>query len=517
MDITALDTSQTTESLIPCLKSHGITAVGRYYTRNRTQAKILKASEASALSAAGIKIWAIYQVRQNQTADFSRDKGLAAARDALDYASNVIGQPRDSAIYFSVDYDATAWEFSAAVRPYFMAVQEVFAAAGNPYRIGVYGSGAVCKDLLDAGVVQLTWLSQSKGFRGTKQFKNSGRWNLNQRLGVKNFCEFDDEIDPDDVNPQNSDFGAFSLAGVVPLAPAMPVAARDIAAAAAGVAAQLGAAVRTNATFPGIPTYRGTPVHRGETASDDVKIVQSRLNDLRYGPLVVDGDFGEATQNALFHFQARNTNGLGHALDISGEVDESTWGALFGPGGTFSAADFNHALPMRELAIDIAASQIGVVEQPRGSNRGPEVDQYIRAAGLNPASDSFPWCVCFLYWVFGQAAQLKKIENPLPKTAGVHVLWSLGKDTEAVVVRPSAANANNVKPGMIFLLDTGGGHGHAGLVIGVAGENLVTIEGNTNAGGSADGYGVFRREARSIAMNRLLGYLDFCSIANPVA
>src|ERR1700730_3444902 len=116
MDFTALDTSQNTEALIDCLSSHGIAAVGRYYTRNRSHAKILTPSEAVALSAAGIRIWAVYQVRQNQTSDFSRDRGLAAARDALDYATAVIRQPRGSGVYFSVDYDASASEFSSAVR-----------------------------------------------------------------------------------------------------------------------------------------------------------------------------------------------------------------------------------------------------------------------------------------------------------------------------------------------------------------------------------------------------------------
>jgi hypothetical protein len=167
---------------------------------------------------------------------------------------------------------------------------------------------------------------------------------------------------------------------------------------------------------------------------------------------------------------------------------------------------------MRDLVIDIAASQIGVVEQPRGSNRGPEVDVYIRTTGLNPAADSFPWCVCFLYWVFEQAAKVKGEENPLPKTAGVIALWNLGRHTEAQVVRKSEANAQTVKPGMIFHLDLGGGKGHAGLVIEVRGDHIITIEGNTNPGGSSDGFGVFRRDARPITTGVLLGYLDFCEI-----
>ena len=52
----------------------------------------------------------------------------------------------------------------------------------------------------------------------------------------------------------------------------------------------------------------------------------------------------------------------------------------------------------------------------------------------------------------------------------------------------------------------------AGLVIEVNGNRIVTIEGNTNPGGSSDGFGVFRRDARAISSGVLLGYLDFCDI-----
>jgi hypothetical protein len=325
-------------------------------------------------------------------------------------------------------------------------------------------------------------------------------------MPVQGFCEFDDDVDPDEINNDNGDFGAFLLQAAQPMA----FAARTAAAATGQSFSNIAAAAHPE--FPGTLAFRGTPLHRGEVGSNDVKALQTRLNELGFGPLVVDGDFGEATQNAVLHFQARNASSDGRPLPIDGEVGEITWAALFGPGAVFSAQAFSANASMRDLVIDIAASQIGVVEQPHGSNRGPEVDVYISTTGLNPANDSYPWCVCFLYWVFNQAAKIKGKENPLPKTAGVISLWNLGLHTEAEVVRKSEANAQTVKPGMIFHLDLGGGKGHAGLVIEVSGNHLITIEGNTNPGGSSDGYGVFRRDARPITTGVLLGYLDFCDI-----
>jgi Domain of unknown function (DUF1906) len=153
MAFTALDTSQNTRNLIDCMRANGVTAVGRYYTKRRTNSKILTLVEAQHLSAAGIKIWPVYQNRHREPVDFGSAKGKQEALDALDYAQNVIHQPRGSCIYFSADFDATDAVFQGAILPHFQAIAAVFEAAGNPYRMGVYSSGAVCKSLLDVGLV----------------------------------------------------------------------------------------------------------------------------------------------------------------------------------------------------------------------------------------------------------------------------------------------------------------------------------------------------------------------------
>ena len=211
MAFTALDTSQNSRDLVACMRDKGITAIGRYYTKRRTNKKILTKDEAQSLSRAGIKIWPVYQNRHRQRADFSSTIGKREANDALDYAKSVIKQPAGSAIYFSADFDASQAILDGAIRPHFEAIKAAFAAAGNPYRIGVYSSGLVCKSLLDDRLVQLTWLSQSSGFTGTAAFKRSRRWNILQSLGVANFCGFDDKIDPDEINADNGDFGGFLL------------------------------------------------------------------------------------------------------------------------------------------------------------------------------------------------------------------------------------------------------------------------------------------------------------------
>lgn len=84
------------------------------------------------------------------------------------------------------------------------------------------------------------------------------------------------------------------------------------------------------------------------------------------------------------------------------------------------------------------------------------------------------------------------------------------------MVVPADVDADSVRPGMIFFMDTGRGKGHAGVVVEVEGEHIRTIEGNTNRGGDREGFGVFERR-RQLKSESLMGYLDFWSGDEPRA
>ena len=132
MTFKALNSSRPLTDKIPCLKNNGIVAVGRYYTRNKKNRKLLKPDEANELSRGGIHIWAIYQDRQNQLTDFSRAKGLAAGAEASEYAQKAIKQPPGSAIYFSVDFDPPKSQYESSVKPFFEGVDRI-ARSGRQY------------------------------------------------------------------------------------------------------------------------------------------------------------------------------------------------------------------------------------------------------------------------------------------------------------------------------------------------------------------------------------------------
>ncbi len=264
------------------------------------------------------------------------------------------------------------------------------------------------------------------------------------------------------------------------------------------------------ATSAVAPQFPGRVLSAGSDQKSTVMAIQQRLNDLGCGPVDVDGKFGPETEEAVELFQSRFGDHAGRPLDVDGRVGPNTWGALFGAATVpvQTAADSD----LLGKVIDVANSQVGVMEVPPGSNRGPQVDDYLRRVGVDPATAS-PWCAAFVYFCFDEVC--KKLSPPMPnpvvKTAGVMDHWRAAAHV-AQATRISAQEAQDnpslVKPGLIFLISTAGGHGHCGLVKEVHGGNLTTIEGNTNPGGSREGIGVFLRNARSI-LNVNLGYIRY--------
>lgn len=145
-------------------------------------------------------------------------------------------------------------------------------------------------------------------------------------------------------------------------------------------------------------------------------------------------------------------------------------------------------MKLSELSLSYAVSQIGVAESPLGSNRGKEVETYLKSVGLG---GGYPWCMAFVYWAVSQAAKEQGKKNPLYKTGGV--LLQLQK---------SAALANKTpEVGSIFIMDYGNGTGHTGIVESIEGNYVHTIEGNTNGSGSRVG-GIVMRQKRPISKIR---------------
>jgi hypothetical protein len=200
-----IDTSSNTAGHIGTLQSNDVTAVGRYYS-SKAWKRITKA-EANALSAAGIKIFVVFE--DFGSPNLTADQGAHDAQIALQQASG-IEQPEGTAIYFAVEGlpDGYDKEDLPGIRAYFAGVNGVLAGR---YKAGVYSDGVVCDDLLNKSLCQYAWLSASTAFPGSKAFYNSGRWALAQR-----------KVDLDwsglsvDTNEAKAEFGGFLLQAHLP-------------------------------------------------------------------------------------------------------------------------------------------------------------------------------------------------------------------------------------------------------------------------------------------------------------
>lgn len=253
--------------------------------------------------------------------------------------------------------------------------------------------------------------------------------------------------------------------------------------------------------------FPGRVIKKDEADEAVVKKIQRQLNARGCGPVDVDGDYGKQTEGAVKLFQSRFTDADGLPLVADGKVGSITWAALFGE-DTVPSAD----TPPSDLltrVLKVAKTQIGVMEDPPGSNRGPQVDEYIRRVGLNPKG-KFAWCVAFVYFCFDEAANALGRGNPMIQTAGVLDHWAKAgqRGIPRITNARAVADPGLVQPGHIFVIDFGSGTGHTGLVLEVNGGKLITIEGNTNDGGSREGVGVFQRDGRKIAsINK--GFIDY--------
>ena len=213
MDI--IDTPFNTKSKISCLVSQGVGTVIRYYNFSNSLSfpeKCLQLPEAQALGAQGLRTAVVFQQRQNQVADFSETKGAAAGRRAYRHAHDNIGQPAGSAIYFSVDFDATKAQITNNVVPFFEGIKRAFEEESNDapeYGVGAYGSGLVCSTLAKKKLIDFRWLAMSRGFSGTREALEAGEFHLAQRAPAGTLCGLG--VDFNDANPARPDFGAFTL------------------------------------------------------------------------------------------------------------------------------------------------------------------------------------------------------------------------------------------------------------------------------------------------------------------
>jgi len=189
-----------------------------------------------------------------------------------------------------------------------------------------------------------------------------------------------------------------------------------------------------------------------------------------------------------------------HGLPADGKLGPGTLAALKAPPAP--AAPPAAPLNITEAALALIATATaeankGVREV--GKNAGPDVEKYLHCLGMTKGS---PWCAAFVSWCVMTSRGLAKPPKWCSGSA-VSLFQMSGKN--AVKVTPLDFGYQGwVKPGYIWsrAQDPAAAsaarkgvwcQGHTGIVVAVDAVGFHTIEGNTNAAGSREGDGVYRK------------------------
>lgn len=133
-----------------------------------------------------------------------------------------------------------------------------------------------------------------------------------------------------------------------------------------------------------------------------------------------------------------------------------------------------------DQAVSIAQKEIGVKENPPGSNKVKYNTWYY---GKEVSGDSYPWCCAFISWIF-------KGTNLVKKTALCADLMQWFRSRKQMVERPQKGDIVFFKFGKINRSTN-----HVGIVEEASQwpANVTTIEGNTSVTSDDNGGCVMRR------------------------
>lgn len=250
-----IDTNASVAHVCAALKALGIETVYRYINPlNPTGTKTVQEPEARAIAKDGMRLGLVCEgwggAENFKHGDITSPTGKRDGEFCRAYARRV-GAPDGACVYFAIDTDASASQVRDLVLPYFRAVRDAMNASG--LLVGVYGSGFVCSAVLSANLADLSWLSQSMGWTGSRAYRDTGLWALLQGP-VTTIAGLDTDTDT-----ANGMFGDF-----VPFGASEP------------------------------PTPAPTP----QPVKHDAFWLQRRLNTLG-ADLAVDGDIGPATVSVI--------------------------------------------------------------------------------------------------------------------------------------------------------------------------------------------------------------------------
>jgi hypothetical protein len=204
MSVMIFDVAEDISAQAPAFAASGFkTGIGYLSSINPTGAKCLTVARVKTMGAAGLRVGLVHEGYGGVN-----DRGISSDDGARDGAycrktAPTLGAPKGACIYFACDMDFTAGQIALLVVPYFTAIRAAF--ADKFYRVGVYGSGAACAAVMAAGLADLSWEAQSKGWT------NYSAWLAKANMLQGAETHFDGvDIDTDTAQGDIGDFVPFS-------------------------------------------------------------------------------------------------------------------------------------------------------------------------------------------------------------------------------------------------------------------------------------------------------------------
>lgn len=155
-------------------------------------------------------------------------------------------------------------------------------------------------------------------------------------------------------------------------------------------------------------------------------------------------------------------------------------------------------LTVVDLLVRVASATEGASELSGKPNSSPYVDRILKRTGHKPGA---PWCMA---WISDVGEQALGALWPCPNTAGVMVLCDWAEKAKCRYI----ATKVPAKVGDVIALwfPTMKRWAHVAIVTAVSedGKTVQTLEGNTNANGSREGWLVTRKTRTLTSRDRLI-------------
>ena len=162
------------------LYDNGYRYIGRYLTGtyNGGISKAITRDEADIIFDAGLKFFPIYQTSANYLDYFTVAQGAIDEKEATQAARN-LGLPKNTIIYFAVDFDCLDYEITSNVIPYFRQLHAEMQGSG--YKVGIYGTRNACTRVSELGYACSSFVGDmSTGFSGNLGFGMPANWAFDQ-------------------------------------------------------------------------------------------------------------------------------------------------------------------------------------------------------------------------------------------------------------------------------------------------------------------------------------------------